>query len=65
MNYCLLGIFSLTRIGIFSAIFYALTHALISTALFLIADTIYKRTGSRDYWYARGFIYTAPVLAIF
>jgi NADH-quinone oxidoreductase subunit M len=47
MGFCLLGMASLTPLGIEGAIFQMLSHGFVSAMLFLLVGVLYDRTGER------------------
>jgi NADH-quinone oxidoreductase subunit M len=57
-----LGIFSLTVIGIDGAVFTMLSHPLTTGALFLVVGMLYERTHTREISAYRGVWKTAPIL---
>jgi len=59
----MLGIFSLTVIGIEGSIFLQIGHGLVSSALFILVTVLYDRHHSRLVKYYRGIAITMPVYA--
>jgi NADH-quinone oxidoreductase subunit M len=62
MGFVVLGIFSLTVIGIDGAVFTMLSHPLTTGALFLVVGFLYERRHTREISAYRGVWKTAPVL---
>jgi len=62
MGFVVLGIFSLTTIGIDGAAFTMLSHPLTTGALFLIIGMLYERRHTREISAYRGIWKSAPVL---
>ncbi len=65
MGYCFLGIASLSLIGVGGAVFLMFAHGLSVALLFLLATSIYRRTGTYDMLEIGGLGPKAPVLAAF
>lgn len=64
MGVVMLGIFSLTVIGIEGSIFLQIAHGLVSSALFIIVTIIYDRHHTRIVRYYRGITITMPIFSI-
>ena len=62
MGFVVLGIFSLTVIGIDGAVFTMLSHPLTTGALFLVVGMLYERRHTREIGEFRGIWKVAPVL---
>ena len=62
MGFVVLGIFSLTTIGIDGAVFTMLSHPLTTGALFLLVGMLYERRHTREISAYRGIWKSAPVL---
>src|SRR3954453_19113675 len=62
MGFVVLGIFSLTTIGIDGAAFTMLSHPLTTGALFLVVGMLYERRHTREISAYRGIWKSAPVL---
>ncbi|MDP7444746.1 MAG: proton-conducting transporter membrane subunit [Candidatus Poseidoniia archaeon] len=62
--YCLLGLASMTSIGVAGGIFYFLSHSLGKTILFSIAGILVFRTGNRDMRKMGGLASKMPVTAL-
>jgi NADH-quinone oxidoreductase subunit M len=62
MGFVVLGIFSLTVIGIDGAVFTMLSHPLTTGALFLVVGMLYERTHTREISAYRGVWKTAPIM---
>ncbi len=62
MGFVVLGIFSLTIIGIDGAAFTMLSHPLTTGALFLVIGMLYERRHTREISAYRGIWKSAPVL---
>jgi NADH-quinone oxidoreductase subunit M len=62
MGFVVLGIFSLTTIGIDGAVFTMLSHPLTTGALFLIVGMLYERRHTREISAYRGIWKSTPVL---
>jgi NADH-quinone oxidoreductase subunit M len=65
MGFVVLGIFSLTVIGINGAVFTMLSHPLTTGALFLVVGMLYERRHTREISEYRGIWRSAPVLGGF
>ena len=65
MGFVVLGIFSLTVIGINGAVFTMLSHPLTTGALFLVVGMMYERRHTREISDYRGVWKSAPVLSGF
>lgn len=65
MGFVVLGIFSLTVIGINGAVFTMLSHPLTTGALFLVVGMLYERRHTREVSAYRGIWKVAPVLGGF
>jgi NADH-quinone oxidoreductase subunit M len=65
MGFVVLGIFSLTVIGIDGAVFTMLSHPLTTGALFLVVGMLYERRHTREISEYRGIWKSAPVLGGF
>lgn len=65
MGYCFLGIASLSLIGVGGAVVLMFAHGLSVALLFLLATSIYRRTGTYDMLEMGGLGPKAPVLAAF
>lgn len=63
MGVVMLGIFSLTLIGIEGSIFLQIAHGVVSSALFIIVTILYDRHHSRLVKYYRGVAITMPLFA--
>jgi NADH-ubiquinone oxidoreductase chain 4 len=61
MGVVMLGIFSLSVIGIEGSIYLQLAHGLVSAALFIIVTLLYERHHSRIIKYYRGITLTMPI----
>jgi NADH-ubiquinone oxidoreductase chain 4 len=64
MGVVMLGIFSLTVIGIEGSIFLQIAHGLVSSALFIIVTILYDRHHTRIVRYYRGVTITMPIFSI-
>ncbi|WP_016770479.1 NADH-quinone oxidoreductase subunit M [Rickettsia sibirica] len=65
MGYVTIGIFSFTKAGVSGAIFQMLSHAVISSCLFLIVGTLYERLHTKEIAKYGGVASKMPVLAAF
>ena len=65
MGFVLVGLASLSGIGISGAFFHMISHGLISPALFLIVGVIYDRTGNRQMENFSGLAAKMPVYTFF
>lgn len=65
MGYCFLGIASLSLIGLGGAVLLMFAHGLSVALLFLLATSIYRRTGTYDMFEMGGLGPKAPILAAF
>src|SRR5215471_10462316 len=63
MGFVILGIFSLTVIGVDGAVFTMLSHPLTTGALFLVIGMLYERRHTREISAFRGLWRSAPVLS--
>lgn len=63
MNFALLGIASLTYVGVQGAIFLMLGHGLVAAALFLLVGVLYDRYHIRAIKYYGGLATTMPLFA--
>jgi len=64
MGVVMLGIFSLTAIGIEGSIFLQIAHGVVSSALFIIVTLLYERHHTRIVKYYRGITITMPIYSI-
>jgi len=60
----MLGIFSLSVIGVEGSIFLQLAHGLVSGALFILVTLLYERHHSRIIKYYRGVTLTMPLFSL-
>lgn len=65
MNICILGLFSLTSIGIAGSIHLMIAHGLVSGALFFLVGMLYNRYHTKLLKYYSGLIYTMPIYSFF
>lgn len=65
MNYALLGLLSLTVEGIQGCLYICFTHGIISSALFVIAGSLYKSYKTRLVSYYSGIVIINPLLSSF
>jgi len=65
MGVVVLGIFSLTAIGIEGSIFLQIAHGIVSSALFIIVTILYDRHHTRIVKYYRGVVITMPLYSFF
>ncbi len=65
MNFGLLGLFTLTKIGIDGCLISMLSHGLISSGLFILVDIIYRRFGTRLIEYYSGLTLIMPKFSFF
>jgi proton-translocating NADH-quinone oxidoreductase chain M len=65
MNFCVIGIFSLTYFGLIGSFFLMLGHGLISTALFFLVGVLYDRYHTRLLKYYGGLVTKMPLFAFF
>ena len=63
MGFVVLGIFSLTVIGIDGAVFTMLSHPLTTGALFLVVGMLYERRHTREIADFRGIWKSAPIMS--
>lgn len=59
-----LGVFSLNQIAITGAVFYMIAHAIVSGAMFLFADIIYKNTKTYELDKLKGLAFANPKLSL-
>jgi len=64
MGVVMLGLFSLTAIGIEGSIVLQVAHGLVSSGLFIVVTLLYERHHTRIVKYYRGLAITMPLLAI-
>jgi len=64
MGVVILGLFSLTAIGIEGSIILQIAHGLVSSGLFIVVTLLYERHHTRIVKYYRGIATTMPLLAI-
>jgi len=64
MGVVMLGIFSLSVIGVEGSIFLQLAHGLVSGALFILVTLLYERHHSRIIKYYRGVTLTMPLFSL-
>jgi NADH-ubiquinone oxidoreductase chain 4 len=64
MGVVILGLFSLTAIGIEGSIILQIAHGLVSSGLFIVVTLLYERHHTRIVKYYRGIAITMPLLAI-
>ena len=65
MGYCFLGLACLSVVGVGGAVFLMFAHGLSVAILFLLADYVYRRTGTFDMNAMGGLAKKAPLLATF
>lgn len=65
MNFCLLGLFSLTQEGLQGSILLMLGHGFVSSALFILVGILYDRYKERVIWYYGGIAFKMPIFSIF
>ena len=65
MNLCLIGIFSLTPVGLYGAIYLMFGHAFVSSALFILVGYLYDQFGTRSIYYYGGLMEVMPVFSHF
>ncbi len=61
----ILGIFSFNALGISGAVFYMFAHGIVTGALFLMAELLYKRYGTLEISHYHSLASKAPLFAIF
>nr|YP_011010545.1 NADH dehydrogenase subunit 4 [Xenobates singaporensis]WPW47186.1 NADH dehydrogenase subunit 4 [Xenobates singaporensis] len=59
------GIFSLNYFGMLGALILMIGHGLCSSGLFCLANIMYERSGSRSFYFNKGFITLMPSLSFF
>jgi NADH-quinone oxidoreductase subunit M len=64
MGFVLLGLASLTAVGVNGAVFQMVSHGVLSAMLFLIAGVLYDRTHDRQIDNYRGLVTVMPVFTI-
>nr|ASR18176.1 NADH dehydrogenase subunit 4 [Tricentrus sp. EMHAU-15041605] len=65
MSLCLMGILTMTKIGLFGSLIMMLSHGLCSSGLFCLANICYLRVNSRSLYLIKGMIFFMPNLSIF
>ena len=65
MNIIMIGLYSFDSIGIYGAIYQSVSHALVSSALFLLIGILYDRYKSRLLSYYSGLTQTMPMFSSF
>lgn len=65
MGVIVLGIFTLSIIGLEGSIFLQIAHGFVSSALFIVVTLLYERAGSRLVRYFRGVTAVMPLWSIF
>nr|BDB10246.1 NADH dehydrogenase subunit 4 [Actinophrys sol] len=65
MNIIMIGLYSFDSIGIYGAIYQSVSHALVSSALFLLIGILYDRYKSRLLSYYSGLTQTMPIFSAF
>lgn len=65
MNIALLGLFSSNIIGLNSAIYFMISHGIISSGLFIIVGMLYDRYHTRIISYYKGLVLILPCLITF
>jgi len=64
MNFSVLGLLSGTNTGINGALYSMLSHGFISTGLFFLVGTLYKRYNTRLIFYYSGLVQILPLFSI-
>jgi proton-translocating NADH-quinone oxidoreductase chain M len=65
INFALLGLFSITDVGIIGALLIIFTHGIVSAALFFLVGILYKRYGTRSLYDYSGISRVIPLFSIF
>ena len=65
MGTCMLGIFSMTAVGVQGGVYQMLNHGVSTGALFLMAGMLYERTHTRAIDYFGGIAKVIPVYTVF
>jgi NADH-quinone oxidoreductase subunit M len=65
INFAVIGLFSITDLGIIGALIIMFSHGIVSTALFFLVGVLYKRHGTRSLNDYGGLSSTIPLFSIF
>jgi proton-translocating NADH-quinone oxidoreductase chain M len=65
MNLVIIGLFSLTVVGLEGSILQSLSHGFVSSALFLVVGVLYDRHHTRILKYYGGLVHVMPVFTLF
>nr|YP_010271165.1 NADH dehydrogenase subunit 4 [Tricentrus longivalvulatus]UKB86930.1 NADH dehydrogenase subunit 4 [Tricentrus longivalvulatus] len=65
MSLCLMGILTMTKVGLVGSLIMMLSHGLCSSGLFCLANICYLRIGSRSLYLIKGMIFFMPSLSFF
>nr|YP_010963635.1 NADH dehydrogenase subunit 4 [Tribulocentrus zhenbaensis]WKZ08118.1 NADH dehydrogenase subunit 4 [Tribulocentrus zhenbaensis] len=65
MSLCLMGILTMSKMGLFGSLIMMLSHGLCSSGLFCLANICYLRVNSRSLYLVKGMIFFMPSLSIF
>nr|YP_009692134.1 NADH dehydrogenase subunit 4 [Tricentrus brunneus]ATG83183.1 NADH dehydrogenase subunit 4 [Tricentrus sp. EMHAU-15062504]QEG98468.1 NADH dehydrogenase subunit 4 [Tricentrus brunneus] len=65
MSLCMLGILTMSKIGLLGSLIMMLSHGLCSSGLFCLANFCYLRVNSRSLYLIKGMIFFMPSMSIF
>nr|YP_009692108.1 NADH dehydrogenase subunit 4 [Maurya qinlingensis]QEG98442.1 NADH dehydrogenase subunit 4 [Maurya qinlingensis] len=65
MSLCLMGILTMSKLGMFGSLIMMLSHGLCSSGLFCLANICYVRINSRSLYLIKGMIFFMPSMSIF
>nr|YP_010963609.1 NADH dehydrogenase subunit 4 [Nondenticentrus paramelanicus]WKZ08092.1 NADH dehydrogenase subunit 4 [Nondenticentrus paramelanicus] len=65
MSLCLMGILTMSKVGLFGALIMMLSHGLCSSGLFCLANICYLRVNSRSLYLIKGMVFFMPSLSFF
>nr|YP_010271152.1 NADH dehydrogenase subunit 4 [Gargara genistae]UKB86917.1 NADH dehydrogenase subunit 4 [Gargara genistae] len=65
MSLCLMGILSMSKIGIYGSLIMMVSHGLCSSGLFCLANMCYIRINSRSLYLIKGMIFFMPSASLF
>lgn len=65
LGFCMLGMFSLTAVGLSGSVLYMVNHGISTAALFLVVGMIYERYHTRDIDAIGGLARRMPIMASF
>nr|YP_010963557.1 NADH dehydrogenase subunit 4 [Hemicentrus obliquus]WKZ08040.1 NADH dehydrogenase subunit 4 [Hemicentrus obliquus] len=65
MGLCLMGLLTMTKLGVMGSLIMMVSHGLCSSALFCLANICYFRLNSRSLYLLKGMIYFMPMISLF